>query len=78
MKKTILNLWQGNGTLSMIINSHTNYNLSSEIIYHTEILKSSICDYNNAYILVRGNTTIMGHQVTLVARKNCSPFTKCI
>ena len=40
-------------------NSQANYNVSSEIIYNTEILKSSICDYNNAYILARGNITIM-------------------
>ena len=59
-------------------NSQANYNVSSEIIYNTEILKSSICDYNNAYILARGNITIMGHQVTQVAFESCAPFTKYI
>ena len=29
-------------------------------------------------MLVRGNITIIGHQVTQVAFKNCAPFTKCI
>ena len=26
-------------------------------MYNTEVLKSNICDYNDAYILVRGNIT---------------------
>ena len=41
-------------------------------------MKSNICDYNNASILVRGNITIIGHQVTQIAFKNCAPFTKSI
>ena len=41
-------------------------------------MKSNICDYSNACILVRGNITIIGHQVTQIAFKNCAPFTKCI
>ena len=41
-------------------------------------MKSNLCDYNDAYILVRGDVTIIGHQVTQVAFKNCAPFTKCI
>ena len=49
-----------------------------EIIYNTEVLESNLCDYNDAYILVRGNITIIVHQVTQVAFKNCAPFTKCI
>ena len=28
--------------------SHVNYNEGNEIIYNTEILKSSLCDYNDA------------------------------
>ena len=59
-------------------NSKTNYDVGSEIIYNTEVLKSNLYDYNNVYILVRGNITIIGHQVTQVAFKNCAPFTKCI
>ena len=49
-----------------------------EIIYNTEVLESNLCDYNDAYILVRGNITIIVHQVTQVAFKNCARFTKCI
>ena len=46
-------------------NSKTNYGVGIEIILNTEVLKSNLCDYNDAYILVRGNFTIIGHQVTL-------------
>ena len=35
--------------------SNTNYDVGNEIIYSTEVLKSDLCDYNGAYILVRGN-----------------------
>ena len=35
--------------------SNANYDLGNEIIYNTEVLKSNFCDYNNAYILVRGD-----------------------
>ena len=59
-------------------NSKTNYDVGNEIICNTEVLKSNLCDYNDAYILVRVNITIIGHQVTQVACKNCVPFIKCI
>ena len=49
-----------------------------KIIYNTEVLKPNLYDYNDAYILVRGNITIIGHQATEVAFTNCAPFTKCI
>ena len=55
-----------------------NYDVGNEIIYNTEVSKSNICDYNNAYILIRGDFTITGHQATQLAFKNCAPFTKCI
>ena len=51
---------------------------ANEITCNTEVLKSSLYDYNNAYILVRGNITIIGHQATQVAFKNCVPFTTCV
>ena len=59
-------------------NSKANYSVRNEIIYNTAVLKSNLCDYNDAYILVRGDITIIGHQVTQVAYKNCAPFIKCI
>ena len=58
--------------------SNANYDVGNEIIYNTEVLKSNFCNYNDAYILIRGNITIIGYQVTQIAFKNCAPFIKCI
>ena len=59
-------------------NSKSNYDATSEITYNTEILKSNLCHYSDAYILVRGDITVAAAPATLVAFKNCPPFTKCI
>ena len=37
--------------------SNANYDAGTEVIYNTEVLKSNICDYNDAYILVKGDIT---------------------
>ena len=58
--------------------SNANYDEGSEVIYNTKSLKSSFCDYNDVYILVRGYITIIRHRVTQVVRKNWTPFIKCI
>ena len=55
--------------------SNANYDVRNEMIYNTEVLKSNLCDYNDAHILVRGNITIIGHHVTQVSFKNCALFT---
>ena len=47
-------------------NLKANYNAANEITYNAEVLKSSLCDYDDAYILVRGDITIIGHQETQV------------
>ena len=54
---------------------NANYDVGNEIIFNTEVLKSNLCDYNDAYILVRGDITIIGHQATELAIENCVPFT---
>ena len=59
-------------------NSKSNYDATNEITYNTEILKSNLCDYNKAYILVRGDITVAVGPATQVAFKYCAPFTKCI
>ena len=41
-------------------------------------MKSNLCDFDDAYILVRGDFTIIGYQAKQVAFKNCAPFTTCI
>ena len=59
-------------------NSKSSYDTTNEITYNTEILKSNLCDYNNVYILVRGDITVVAVLATQVAFKNCAPFSKCI
>ena len=60
-------------------NSKANYNAGNEITYNTEVLESSLCEYSDAYILVRGDITIADRNLaTEVTFKNCAPFTKCI
>ena len=49
------------------------------IKFETQVIKSNLCDYSDAYILVTGNITATGGDAnTRVAFKNCAPFTKCI
>ena len=63
------------------------YNVNSQIKFKTTMLKSSLCDYSDAYILVNGtisvnNTAAQGAVVNnnnkKVIFKNCAPFTNCI
>ena len=59
--------------------SDKNYDVGNEIIYNAETLKSKLCDYNDAYILVRGDIVTTAHNnPTPVAFKNYAPLTKCI
>ena len=58
--------------------SNANYSTWNELIFNTEVLKSSLEDYYEVYILVRGNITIVEDNATQVAFKNCAPFVKCI
>ena len=52
MSKVILNLYLKTGTFSMI--NQMQKSVRNKIIYSAEILKSNHCDYNNVYILGRG------------------------
>ena len=63
-----------------IVNDQSNatYDIGSEIIYDTKVLKSNLCDYNDASILVRGDITVTAAPATQVSFENCAPFTKCI
>ena len=38
--------------------SDTNYDVGNEIMYNTVVLKSNLCDYNDAYILVMGSSLL--------------------
>ena len=69
--------------------SRGGYTTGSDIKFKTTMLKSSLCDYDDAYILVKGTITITGSRNDAAARqenqrnkgvifKNCAPFTKYI
>ena len=62
------------------------YSLNKQIRFKTAIVRSSLCDYSYAYILVKGNISV-SNTGTLAATtnrnkkvifKNCVPFTDCI
>ena len=67
--------------------SRGTYNVNSQIRLKTTMLKSSLCDYGDAYILVKGTITADGTSAAgddanntnkKVIFKNCAPFTNCI
>ena len=62
---------------------------SNDIKFKTTVLRSNLCDYADAYILVKGIITITSagnddatkradEKDKGVTFKNCAPFTKCI
>ena len=64
------------------------YNTISEVRFKTTMLKSSLCDYGDACILVKGTITIVGAGDDAASRqaderkkgvisKNCVPFLNC-
>ena len=69
--------------------SRGTYNVNNQIKFKTTMLKSSLCDYSDAYILVKGKIKIRGAGDDAAARqaderdkgvafKNCAPFINCI
>ena len=62
------------------------YNVNSQIKSKTTMLKSSLCDYSDAYILVKGTVSVnntaaagaVNNTNKKVIFKNCAPFTNCI
>ena len=62
---------------------------SNDIKFKTTMLRSNLCDYANAYILVKGSIAITGagdndatkrldEQNKGVIFENCAPLTKCV
>ena len=67
--------------------SRGTYNVHSQIKFKTTMLKSSLCDYTDAYILVKGTITVNNTAAAPAAAnntnkkvifKNYAPFTICI
>ena len=63
------------------------YNFNSQIKFKTTMLRPSLCDYSDAYILVKGDTTVNSTAAAGAAAnninkkvifKNRAPFTDCI
>ena len=67
--------------------SRGTYNVNSQIKFKTTMLTSSLCDYSDAYILVKGTIAVNNTAAAnadanntnkKVIFKNCAPFTICI
>ena len=67
--------------------SRGRYDVNSQIKFKTTMLKSSLCDYSDAYILVKGTITVnntaaegasANNSNKKVIFKNCAPFINCI
>ena len=67
--------------------SRAAYSVKTQIKFKTTMLKSSLCDYGDAYILVKrtitvNNTAAQGASPNIsnkkIIFKNCAPFTNCI
>ena len=63
------------------------YSPNKQIRFKTAMLRSSLCDYSDAYILVKGNITVNNTAADGAAAnntnkkvifKNCASFTNCI
>ena len=63
------------------------YSPNKEIRFKTSMLRSSLCDFSDAYIIVKGNITVNNTAAGPAAAKNankkvmfknCAPFIKCI
>ena len=63
------------------------YSPNKQIKFKTTMLRSSLCNYSDAYILVKGNITVnntaaaganANNNNKKVIFKNCVPFTNCI
>ena len=67
--------------------SRGTYAVNKQIKFKTSMLRSSFCDYSDAYIFVKGNISVnntagagadANNTNTKVTFKNCAPFTDCI
>ena len=59
------------------------YNENKSIRFKTPMLRSNLCDYSDAYILVNGTITVAGNNLRdrrnrLLIFKNNAPFVSCI
>ena len=59
-----------------------NYNVNKEIRIKTSMLRSDLCDFSDAYIVVKGTITVVGpsnaKRNKATTLKNNAPFINCI
>ena len=58
--------------------SKANYDAGIQFFYNTEVRKSNLCNYSDAYILVKSDISAKAAGATQVALKNCSEINICI
>ena len=67
--------------------SRGTYAVNKQIKFKTSMLRSSLCDHSNAYILLKGNISVnntagVGDDANNIGKKvifkNCAPFTDCL
>ena len=67
--------------------SRGTYSINRQISFKTSVLRSSLCDYIDAFILLKGNTSVNNtpaipgapsNRNKKVIFKNYAPFTDCI
>ena len=62
--------------------SEGNYDVNKEIRIKTSMLRSDLCDYSDAYIIVKGTITVVrpnnAKRNKAVTFKNNAPFINCI
>ena len=63
------------------------YSHNKQIRFKISMLRSSLCDYSDEYIVVKGNITVNNTAAACAAAnntnnkvifKNCAPFTNCV
>ena len=73
--------------VEIIDESRATYAVNKQIKFKTSMLRSSFCDYSDAYIFVKGNISVnntagtgadANNTNTKVIFKNCAPFNDCI
>ena len=63
--------------------SSSQYSVNKNVMFKTSILRPDLCDYSNAYIIVKGKITVTGknndNRVNKkLVFKNNAPFRSCI
>ena len=82
MIKNYQNLLLKNGLKSMINQKKNSYSVNKEIRIKTSMLRSDLCDFSDAYVVVEGDIIVTeldnAKRKKAVTFKNNAPFINCI